>query len=151
MSVRRKMKYYAIQPEVAGGWGSNTLVEDRSIHPPRVKKLHYQFDGWLGDVILETFPCYIVTEEAKRNVEAAGATGVKFDEVEITTSEGFEELCPRLHLPHFAWLRVEGDPGRDDFGIAPAPDFRLVISERMLNILKPLGISHALIEDFGSP
>jgi hypothetical protein len=55
------MEYFQIAPEVAGGWGRNTVM-DRSIHPPHVTKLHFEFDGWLGDVLLESFPCYIITK-----------------------------------------------------------------------------------------
>jgi hypothetical protein len=145
------MKYYVIEPEVAGGWGNNTIVADRNVHPPRVSRLHYQFDGWLGDVLLESSPCYVVTEEAKRSIEAIGTTGAKFDEVEISTSEQFNDLYPDRRLPRFAWLQVEGKAGQDDFGIAPAPDFRLVISQRILDLLRPLGIANALVEEFEQP
>ena len=36
------MKYFYIQPEVAGGLGKNTVM-DRSVHPPIVSRLHYEF------------------------------------------------------------------------------------------------------------
>lgn len=45
------MKYFYIEPEVAGGLGRNTVM-NRAVHPPVVSKLHYHFDGWLGDVLL---------------------------------------------------------------------------------------------------
>jgi hypothetical protein len=57
-------------------------------------------------------------------------------------------MQPDHKLPPFAWLKVDGQAGRDDFGIAP--DYRLVVSERVLDVLKPLGISNALIEPFGA-
>lgn len=142
------MKYYDIEAEVGGGWGKNTVVADRSVHPPRVSRLHYEFNGWLGDAILESFPCYIVTEEAKNKIEAIGATGVKFDDVEISTSEEFDDFCGDRQLPKFAWLRIEGQAGQDDFGVSPAPILRLVISQRVLDVLRPLGISHAQITPF---
>ena len=145
------MRFYVIEPEVAGGWGENTIVADSSVHPPRVTKLHYKFDGWLGDVLLESFPCYIVTEAAKENIKAMAATGVKFDEVEISTSDEFDDVSPGLQLPRFAWLQVAGKAGQDDFGIAPAPDFRLVISQRVLDLLKSMGVSNASIKEFERP
>lgn len=43
-----------IEPEVAGGLGEETQM-DSTVHPPLVKKLHLEFEGWLGDDILETF------------------------------------------------------------------------------------------------
>ena len=142
------MKFHIIEPEVAGGWGKNTVVANSGTHPPEIRKLHYQFDGWLGDVILETFPCYIITLEAKRNLDAMGATGIEFDEVETSTSEEFNEMYPGKRLPEFVWLKVVGTAGHDDFGIAAPPSFRLVISERALNALKPLGIAHASLRWF---
>jgi hypothetical protein len=142
------MKYFFIEPEVAGGLGKKTIM-DRSVHPPIVSKLHYQFDGWLGDVLLESFPCFIVTEAAKKKLQSVGATGIKFDEVEVTTSEQFQEIYPNRQLPKFEWLQIEGKPGKDDFGIAQ--DGRLVISQQMLEELRGLGISHAIIAEYVTP
>jgi hypothetical protein len=51
-------------------------------------------------------------------------------------------------LPKFLWLKVEGFPGRDDFGIAAG--LKLVVSKRALEVLKRVGFSHpASIEPFG--
>lgn len=136
------MKYFYIEPEVAGGLGKNTIM-NHNTHPPIVSKLHYQFDGWLGDVILESFPCFIVTEEAKGKLESVNATGIRFAEVEVTTSEQFQDLYPNHKLPKFVWLQIEGKAGDDDFGIDK--EKRLVISGRVLKILKGIGVSHALI------
>lgn len=40
------MKYCVIEPEVAGGLGENTVI-DQSVHPPKIARLHYNFEGWL--------------------------------------------------------------------------------------------------------
>jgi hypothetical protein len=141
------MKYFYLEPEVAGGLGNNTVI-DRSVHPPIISKLHYHLDGWLGDVILESFPSFIVTEKTKQKLQEIGLTGARFDKVELTTSDQFKELYPNRHLPKFVWLRVDGQTGRDDFGTAP--DGRLVVSERAHETLKSLGISNALVTSFGS-
>lgn len=53
-------KYYVVEPEVAGGFGINTVFTRTEGKPMVVHKLHYEFDGWLGDSLLETTPCYIV-------------------------------------------------------------------------------------------
>jgi hypothetical protein len=49
-------------------------------------------------------------------------------------------LYPGKVLPEFKWLQVFGTPGQDDFGISK--DYRLVVSERILNTLKLYGLSH---------
>ena len=40
------MKYYVLEPEVAGGLGENSIV-DHSVVPFQVTRLHYEFEGWL--------------------------------------------------------------------------------------------------------
>jgi hypothetical protein len=138
---RRLISYYVLEPEVAGGWGKNTVFSRTPGKPVVVHKLHYQFDGWLGDELLESTPCYIASERLARGIEKAGLKGVSFDAVEVTKSEQFEELYPGRVLPKFVWLKVDGTAGQDDFGIAPG--LRLVVSERAFELLKEAGLSHA--------
>jgi hypothetical protein len=134
-------KYYVVEPEVAGGFGKNTVFTRTPGIPTVVQKLHYQFDGWLGDELLESTPCYIVSERLAREIAQAQLKGTSFAEVEVTTSEQFNELYPNRKLPKFVWLKVEGQPGQDDFGIAPS--LQLVVSERAMELLEQVGFSHA--------
>jgi hypothetical protein len=139
------MNYYIVEPEVAGGLGEGTIMS-RNTLPPIVTKLHYKFDGWLGDVLLESFPCYIITEETAKKLQAIAATGAAYGDVHVTKSEQFQDMCPNRVLPPFLWLQVTGKPGVDDFG--QADDFRLVVSDRVLDVFKASGISNAIVEDF---
>jgi hypothetical protein len=134
------MKYYVIEPEVAGGFGERTLI-DKSPGPMRVKSLHYQFDGWLGDELIESTPCFIVTRRLAREIEREHLTGVRFADVEVTTSDEFRELHPSLKLPEFVWLKVDGAPEKNDFGTTS--DLNLIVSEQALRLLTQIGISHA--------
>lgn len=43
------VKYFYLEPEVSGGLGDDAIM-DTGVHPPVVTRLHYEFDGWLGDV-----------------------------------------------------------------------------------------------------
>jgi hypothetical protein len=139
------MKYFLIEPEVAGGFGGHTVI-DRSSGKMVVRKLHYEFDGWDGDVLLTSTPCFIVTEGAKKKLQSIGATGIRFDEVEVTSSELYKELFPNQQLPKFVWLKIQGEPGEDDFGIGQ--DYGVVVSERALEALKGLGISNAKVTPY---
>ena len=139
------MKYFYVEPEVAGGLGENAEI-DHSVRPFQVLRLHYHLDGWLGDVLLESFPVFIITENAKNRLQEAGFSGAAYDEVQITTSYEFKQLYPRRTLPAFAWMKIEGAAGHDDFGIAM--DRRLVISERAIDVLRQLGIPNAEIAPF---
>lgn len=134
-----------MESEVSGGLGDHTSAEKDS-HPSIIINLHYNMEGWLGDAILESFPAFIVTEEAKQGLLASGVTGAIFAEVEVTTTDTFRELFPNRKIPRFAWLKPEGKAGHADFGTAS--DGRLVVSELALNVLRQFGASNALVEPF---
>ena len=142
------MRYFYIEPEVAGSSEGPNSVMDRSVHPPIVSRLHYEVAGWDGDVLLTSFPCFIITQDAMNKLMEGGATGARFADVEVTTTYPFRELYPDTELPRFVWFQITGRAGRDDFGMAA--DHRLVISERALDILKGLQLNDALIEPFGN-
>ncbi|MET3448212.1 hypothetical protein [Ralstonia sp. 1138] len=136
------MKYFFLEPEAAGGLGENTIL-DASLHPPRIDRLHVELGGWLGDAILETFPCVMATKLAAEALERNGATGIELAELEVSASAVFHEMHPARKVPSLYWLKVTGDAGKHDFGIAT--DLRLVVSEKALDVLRPFGIQHALI------
>ncbi|GEN73833.1 hypothetical protein [Chryseobacterium lathyri] len=135
--------YKLIEPEVAGGLGDKTEM-DNSFFPPLIKTLNYEFDGWLGDDILESFPCYIMTEVLRKGVEAEGLTGIYFSEVLISKSETFLELYSNRDLPNFFWAKISGEPYKDDFFITEQNT--LAISEKAYFLLKKYSINHADIE-----
>jgi len=137
--------HYYIEPEVSGSIGEKSIIDNTS-YPPLVKRLNYEFDGWLGDDIIESFPCFVVSEKLKIELEEHSLSGFSLDDVEITKSEKFTDLHPNKDLPTFYWLKISGKAGKDDFGIAE--DFRLVISEKTLSIFKKNKIDHADIEKF---
>jgi hypothetical protein len=136
------MRYYTLEPEVAGGLGRNTVM-DRSVHPPMVERLHYELAGWLGDDLLETFPCFIVTNCLRERIADAGLTGTEFAPAEVTASQQFRDLYPTRDVPGFVWLKPTGRAGRDDFGMSH--DHRLVVSARALKVLSLL---HCRVFDF---
>lgn len=138
------MPFY-VEPEVAGGLGERTVL-DTAVHPPRVERLQYEFAGWLGDPLLESFPCFIATEPLAAALDAAHASGVRWAPVEVSLSEEFREQYPGREVPPFRWLRVTGAAGVDDFGLAP--DHRLVVSDRALAVLRDAGMQHAVVEEF---
>jgi hypothetical protein len=135
--------FYYLEPEVAGGVGPNSETH-RENGALVVTHLNYEFDGWLGDALLETTPCFILTDAGREAVEAAGLRGVRFADVEVTQSPTFSELYPTRELPPFRWMIVDGVPYRDDFGMAA--DLRLIVSERALETLRAAGIDHAMVE-----
>lgn len=144
------MNYYVLVPEVAGHFGADTIFIDRASRPPLVEKLHYEFDGWLGDPIVETICCYIVTQPLEARIVATNPTGVNFDDVKVSKSDQFVRLHPDRALPQFAWLQITGVAGRDDFGYTTTHGRSIVVSSRILDILSEFGIPHCGVVELGS-
>lgn len=97
--------YYKIEPEVAGGWGEGTEA-DTTCHPPKVNKLVYEFEGWFGDSIVTTFPCYLVIEELAESISHAKLSGYELANCEIAKSETFDELYQTKSCLIFCGLRL---------------------------------------------
>ncbi|MFZ5635875.1 MAG: hypothetical protein ACOY82_04745 [Pseudomonadota bacterium] len=135
--------YYFVEPEVAGGWGDGTLA-DTSVHPPVVNKLHYHFDDWLGDDLLETFPCFIVSEKLKDDIVGSGLTGFEIDDVLVTMSDDFELPAGVSIFPNFYWLKAKKTDQAVDFKISA--DNRLMVSSGALAVMKRHSLSHADID-----
>jgi|SRR6185503_1458840 len=120
--------------------GDNT-VADTSVHPPRVARLHLELADWLGDDLLESFPCFVVSDRLARALRASTLTGFVLDDVEITRAPEFDEFLPGIALSVFRWLKVEGRAGVDDLGLAA--DHRLVVSDEVLTMLRRFTIEQA--------
>lgn len=138
--------YCYIEPEVAGGLGRSSVL-DVSEHPPVVYALEYEFEGWLGDGLLQSFPCFIVTEALAAAIRESDLTGCSFDIVSVVRSETFGMLYPHVALPNFVWLKVHGIAGVADFGLAE--DKRLVVSIASKNVISKFGLRNASFEAFG--
>lgn len=127
------MKFFALDPEVAGGLGSDSKL-DTSVHPPRVLRLHYEIDAWLGDDLVQTFPCYLVTRRLWEMLGRLKATGASIQAAKVTVSDDFKEMNPGKAVPEFLWLKVTGEAGKEDLGLTK--DARLVVSEPVLEAMR---------------
>jgi hypothetical protein len=136
------MKFYYLEPEVAGLLGERTVF-DQTKTPPEVRRLHYEFDTWLGDDLLGSLGGYIGTVRLQHLLEKHDATGLQYQDVEVTVSSTFNDLFPTRRLPHFVWFKVVGEACKHDFGVAS--DGRLVVSERALHIMKSANLNHCAI------
>lgn len=153
---------FLLHPEVAGGWGPRTVVANRreiesgEAHVPVVTRCEYQFEGWLGDELLEAFPCFIATKSLAEDLERANLRGVGFDEVIISVSDTFKELYPRRKLPPFRRLIPKGTVeltsqrkirnwSLDDLCLAQRAE--LLVSERALAILKKHKLDNCEVEE----
>lgn len=142
------MTYYFLEPEVSGGIGEDTVM-DASTHPPRVERLQYHFNIWLGDDLVEGFPCFIVSEKLAAALAGSGLGAFDIRSVDITTEEDLSEQLARhglSELPGFRWLYITGVAGQDDIGITPKAS--LVVSDRGLEVLRQGRLDNCDIEEY---
>lgn len=137
------MRYFYIEPEVSGELGGGTSM-DTTVHPPKVEKLNYEFSSWLGDDLIESFPCYIVSERLADKLKQSHFSGFVFDDVTVTKSSDFNDISTIKHLTRFYWLKVNGKPFEDDVSISE--DSRLLVSEELLNVMFNFNFNYADIE-----
>ena len=139
------MTYFILEPEVAGTLGPATTGDLRA-RPPQIEKLNYEFDVWLGDPLLEALCTFIVTDALKEALIEARASGVAFGDVEVTKSGIFLDMNGDRPLPAFSWLQITGRAGKDDFGRSSSR--RLIVSERMMNLLNAFGLKHCEVSEY---
>jgi hypothetical protein len=137
--------YYTLQPEVAGGLG-NATVMDTTVHPPLLQRLHYEFEDWLGDDLVESFPCFLVSEPLAARLTAAGLGTFQLKDVEVTMTPEAKELLGDNAFPNFYWFDVAGTAGRDDVGITLTG--LLVVSDQALAVLREFNIDNCDVEPF---
>jgi hypothetical protein len=129
---------YVLQPEVPGELGDHTIM-NTNVHPPIVEYLHFTFFGWLGDDLVECFPCFLVSDRLKQLLNRSDLKGFYFADCEIDSSEEFELLQPQVKLPVFTWLKVSNSAS-DDFFINSL--FNLQVSEKAWAVLNNVNVSH---------
>ena len=128
-------EYFQLRPEVPGGFGEGTRV-DNSTFPPTINDLHLVFDGWLGDDLVACFPCYLVSVTLLNAMEEASLGGFLVGDVKVSYSEIFKDLFPDIVMPSFKQLIIKGKKG-DDLYINE--NRRLVVSNRALQVLENNG------------
>lgn len=144
-----------LEPEVAGEMGENTVYDNFNDvrykgDYPKISYLHFIFLGWLGDDIIESTPCFIVTDKLANKIEKGGLSGYKFEEIEVSLSDDFIEMYPNRYIPKFKRLIPIGRIVVDDAEYTEwsGEDFNLsnksylVVSEKVLNILKTCNIEN---------
>lgn len=154
------MKLFILEPEVAGEIGEHTIYENYDAIVSKgeraiISHLHFVFMGWLGDDILETTPCFLVSEQLKKAIETSDLTGYEFHNIEVSLSDEYQELYPYQELPCFYRLIPHGiiNVQEEMYSNWNGMDFcltekmYLVLSEKAMNILKDFHLEHADITE----
>jgi len=106
---------------------------DTTTFPPKVTKVHLVIEDWLGDDLLQCFPCQFVTEKLMQLLTNAGLSGISFESIKVTEGDQFQELSPGRALPNL-WRLLVGTPaGEGEIGVTH--DMQLVVSDEMFSWL----------------
>lgn len=134
--MKTNKNYILIQPEVVSGLGEKTEFNtEEPVEGQKrfVTKLHIHLEDWLGDDLVETYPCYMVTEKLKNALEKSKFLGFMFHEIELTLDEYFDDNYQlSKDLPEFFWLKIIGEKGKDDLFIS---EEGLWISQKLVDFL----------------
>jgi hypothetical protein len=128
--------FFVFLPELSGHWRKDVGEAGVCV-----------FDTWLGDDVVRAHPVLLVTAAAKAELERLAPTGV----AAITAARGepsifFERHSPGRELPEFWAVRVTGEAGVDDLGLAP--DGSVVISRRVLDVLMRFRLRQAVFAQY---
>ena len=140
----QNVKYLTIRPEVAGSFGDYTIMDTKT-HPPKIERLHYVFEGWLGDDIVEGFPVFLISKNLYELLKKTNFTGYKVDSCRVTMSQNFVEFYSHKKLPPFYWFKITGKKRESDFWVSEKND--LMASEKAIETLKQANINHCDIEN----
>lgn len=152
------MILYFLEPEVSGGHGENTIygteeeIATEGISK-KVKYLHYEFEGWLGDDLLESTPAFIVSSRLATELENSDFIDYKLEECLITKSDMFIEMYPEKELPEFirfiplGKVEVEGENFKNWSGhhFCLSSKGELVVTQEALDFLKKFSIDNCFI------
>ncbi|MBM7585886.1 hypothetical protein JOC86_002428 [Bacillus pakistanensis] len=152
------MILYFLEPEVSGGHGEYTIygTEDEIATEGisgKVKYLHYEFEGWLGDDLLESTPAFIVSSKLETELENSDFIDYKLEECLITTSDEFIEMYPNKEIPAFSRfiplgkIEVEEENFKNWSGhhFCLSPNGELVITQEALDFLNRVSIDNCCI------
>ena len=134
------MTYYLLEPEVAGEIGENSIISYENGMIKEVKYLEYCFMGWLGDELLTSTPCFIVSRAVQEEILAENLTGIQFEEITMSFSDEFEELYEGEAVPEFVRIICENSYESNignltlDFYMNEYKD--LIVSEKALAVFK---------------
>lgn len=137
-------KYQVIQPEVVVGLGKGTEFLEKEPPFKTVTKLHLLLEDWLGDDLIECYPCYIVTKELKEKLDNTEFKGFEFLNMTVTKGDNFRDNYQLdKPLPKFYWMKIFGVEGDDDIFIGESNI--LYIENQFLEYLQNISTTNYLV------
>ena len=117
----------------------------------KIKFLHFEFEGWLGDDLLESTPAFIVSSNLENELKKSEFKDYKLEKCLITKSDVFMELYPNKEIPSFTrfiplgTVEVEGENFNNWSGhhFCLSSKGELVVTQKALDFLKKFSIKHS--------
>ncbi len=135
--------YFQIVPASCGVLGENTVF-DQSVTPFCLERLHVLFQLNTSEPLLRVAGALLICERAVSSLAKVSATGYQIEEIEVEVDEQIAMVGAWKggDIDCYKWLKVEGIAMKDDFGKLK---HRLIVSERVANILQQEGLENARI------
>ena len=148
------MKYYALEPEVPGQLDKNTSIKPSNEGPyaQYVEHLGIRIGGWMGDDLMEIYPCFIVTSILLDALAVSALSGFEIDTVDVSLDKQllmFPDMAASWPIPKLYWLKITGKAGKDDFGLSPADaPVMLIVSGHSLNLLQSFHLESCEVSEY---
>ena len=98
-----------------------------------------------ADDLVQSFPVYLARARLAEALIVAGVQGITWREAIISQGDSYDEYSPAAEPDDYRWL-VPGRPGDDCWLL----DGELVVSDRMMEVLRASNLSECDIQPLGS-
>lgn len=132
-----------LDPEVAGNFGNSSEL-DTSVHPPRVRRLEYRVEGWLGDDLIQTFPVYLASPGLVDAMTRSGLTGFTDRGAGVVTVDPQVASAVDKKILDFHWIEIDGQQESDDLFITS--EYLLGVSDRAWAIFDSFQLEQCDVE-----
>ncbi len=133
------MKRFALSPEVPGDLGPRSVLTHGSAGMEVVQP-HLLLTSWMGDDLLECFPCFFASQRLGKALIDAAVSGYVLEPAIVSVSPDASPGARKAPTMYFHWLKIVDTEGYSDFWISR--DRRLVASERAMAVLERFTLEH---------
>ena len=136
------MSYYYLHVWTSNELDERTKIVDRNVHPVIIDDVGLELHDWPADDLFCSFPAFFTSDRLKSKIVYAKFTGIEFSLIKrVCGSLNFKANYPKDILPNYFLAKINGQPGKDDFGLWKK--LYLVVSEKALIFLRDNHVTHA--------
>jgi hypothetical protein len=171
-------QFFQLDPEVPGNEGPGTIVANMPqlqaglAFVPEIKHLEFQFDAWLGNDIVQTSPCYLVSDVLAEAMKQSELLGYRLQAITVSTTDVLDRwqsemverpIPPFVRILMDGRIKIKGDreviswsghdiclgertdwvpPETPEQTLANPPPYALVITERAFEIFRNFQIDN---------